>query len=634
MLAGRSTGLRRIFDEPLSTPPEDELAQAYRDDAAQRGLVVEMATSFFDMAVKMPTPKRPLDLVRFAFQRELYDTAAETDKRLDVEKAAQLGVSEWLVRLALRLADKGFTVIYIMPKLAQATEFSDRRVKPVMESSDYLRARLDRRSSPSTDNKGLKSIGDGWLAIRGSKSRDALHEVDADAVIMDEYDRLEQANLPELEQRGSSAFSPGLLRAVSTPTYPNYGIDRRIKETDERYWFVRCGGRNRKGKRAAGCGEWTPMKGRETFDYVLDQDAALLLCPECGQPLDVREGEWVATFTDGDRPRGYHMSKFVVPGIDLAGIVERSTRTSERGRRAFFNQDLGEAWQAEGAGLNDEQIAAATRDYALSPDGYFAFNPVTMGIDVAADAKGMHVRVSEHLDEHRKKALWVGIVRDGHAPWGGTSLTAFEILAEMMDRFRVTMAVIDHMPEPRTVRAWCERFRGRAFRVQWFDKLTAVLTRPNAKGDPTKLHARYLEGLDSTLDLIRRQANLLPPEGERPADYAAHLKARVLATVEPDVEGLTVTDQEKAGSVKSSDAEIRQAWLKTGPDDFLQAEAYDVIATEMLEVARTAGGLAAATNTIAPSHDLVDRIAQWQDPNDDDVEYPEDDLGAEPLGGW
>lgn len=572
---GPTTGLGRIFAPPERSTVDDELASAFRDDAQEQGHAVESGRPFIEWASDVPEPKRPLDLVRFAFQRAFYSHEGESARSISVKKGAQIGVSAWLIRVALRLADVGATVLYIMPRERQALEYSTMRLKPVINASAYLRTRQKVHES-ATDTKRLKSIGTGYLAMRGSTSEDELVSVDADVLCLDEYDRLVQANLPRVMQRITSPFSRGLLRNVSTPTIPNYGIDAEYRKGDQRLWHVRCS-----------CGEWTPMKGMETFANVLDHATATLLCPKCAKALDVRQGEWVATYTDDtSRPISYWAPKFVASGVDLAAVIERSKATKETQQRAFHNEDLGEGWQPASAGLTDEQLAAATRAYAMA-DSYTGYEPVTMGVDVAA-SRALNVRISRHLDEHTKTALWIGEVEDGRAPWGPTSLTKWEILGECMSRFRVHMLVIDHMPDPTLARGFCERFAGRAYRVQWHDTLGAVLTRTDPKGDPTKLNARYLEGLDSTLDLIRRQANLLPEV--RPEVYDAHMKARVLVTEEVEDEGGT-TRRAASRRATSSGGSFRQYWMRTGADDYLQAEAYDVIATHMMYVHRAAGAM-------------------------------------------
>lgn len=627
---GPSTGLGRIFDPPADEPLDDELRRAYEDDSREQGIQVAATDSFLDFAAAVPEPKRPLDLDRFRFQRELYSRQGEDAALISVMKAAQIGVSAWLIRWTLRTADRGATALYIMPRERQATEFSTLRLGPVIQGSPYLRARQDLRRTAKSDTKRLKSIGEGFVAVRGSKSEDELVSVDADALALDELDRLVQGNLPRVMQRVTGPLAWNLVRQVSTPTIPNYGIGAAFADSDQRRWTVRCE-----------CGKWHTMRGIETFHTLLDHEHAVInregrqiggppitiRCDACRRALDVRAGEWVAAYTDGQRPVGYHAPKFVVPGVNLAGVVHRSRATKERAKRAFHNEDLGEPWQSVNAGLTDEQILAAVRPYRMLRDGYIGANPVTMGVDVA-DNRGLNVRISEHLSEHEKRALWIGIVDDGLAPWGATTGSAYEVLTKIMDRFRVRMAVIDYMPDPRLVRGWCELHYGRAYRVGWSDNQRAVLQRSDPKGDPTKLSARYYEGMDATLDLIRRQANLLPED--RPENYDRDLKGRVLLEVEVEEDESAAPERQGGARV----GQLVQRWIKTGPDDYLQAEAYDVIATHMMYVHEAGGQIAAQDGTIVAGRtgDVAmtgEAYRQRADP----LDYspgPSD----EPLGGW
>jgi hypothetical protein len=638
---GRSptTGLGRIFMPPASTDVEDELRQAFADDSREQGIVVASADTFLDFSAAVPEPKRPLDLVRFRFQRELYSAEGEIAALISVMKAAQIGVSAWLIRWALRAADRGATVLYVMPRERQATEFSTLRVGTVIQTSDYLRSRQDLRRTAKSDTKRLKSIGDGFLAVRGSKSEDELVSVDADALALDELDRLVQSNLPRVMQRVTGPLAWNVVRQVSTPTIPNYGIALAFADSDQRRWHVRCGGLKPTGLAEGGCGAWHMIAGGETFATLLDHKAAVLnragqqtdgppivlRCTHCRRELDVREGEWVAAHPDGQRPIGYHASKFVVPGANLAGVVHRSRATKDKAKRAFHNEDLGEPWQAVNAGLTDEQILAAVRSYRMVT-GYSGSNPVTMGVDVAF-SRGLNVRISEHLSDHEKRALWIGVIDDGIAPWGKTTGSVHQVLTQIMERFRVRMAVIDYMPDPRLQRGWCELHYGRAYRVGWSDNQRAVLTRPDARGDPTKLSARYYEGMDATLDLIRRQANLLPED--RPDDYDAHLKGRVLLEVEAEEDESAAPSRQGGARV----GQLVQRWIKVDDDDYLQAEAFDVIASHMMFVHEAGGQIAAQDGTIVAARssdmDMTDDSFRGRDGLDWSP-GPSD----EPLGGW
>lgn len=639
MLGAATTGLSRIFAPPETEPVEREMRLAFDDQARERGVTVAGKQTFLEWSRAVPEPKRPLDLDRFAFQRELYSHDGETAPLVSIIKGAQIGVSAWLIRWALRTADRGATTLYIMPRERQATEYSKLRISPVVAASSYLRSRQNLRTDARSATMRLKSIGDGYLAVRGSKSEHELVSVDADALALDELDRLVQDNLPQVMQRVTGVLAWNVVRQVSTPTIPNYGISKAFAASDQRRWHVRCGGLPGSRLAAGGCGKWHRLAGMETFLDLVEHEHAVinsedrqvagppirLRCSSCSRDLDVREGEWVAAHLDGDRPIGYHAPKFVMHGVNLVAIVARSRATKITAKRAFHNEDLGEGWQSTNAGLTDEQIAAAVQPYRMNSSGYAGNNPVSMGVDVG-DGKGLNVRISEHLSPHEKRALWIGVVNDGIAPWGRCTLSAFKILSEIMVRYRVSMAVIDHMPDPRLSRAWCELHFGRAFRCGWSDNQRAVLARPDAEGDPTHLMARYYEGMDATLDLIRRRVNHLPED--RPEGYDQHLKGRVLLEEE------TEDDETRPAAARGGPriGELVQRWIKIGPDDYLQAEAYDVIATEMMHVQAAAAGISRADGTIVAGR--PDDVQATQDAYDQRDDGYTDNLPRAPLGGW
>lgn len=629
-----TTGLAGLLEEPDPVSLDDGLSELWERDHVRHAPASEepdefstMAqAAFMEWALKVPTPKRPLDLDRFAFQRELYGPAWEYDQDGAIKKAAQLGVSENILRWALRWADRGRTALYVLPIGKLAVEFSTMRLAPVIAASDYLRARSRTREKAS-DTKRLKAIGHGFFAIRGSQSKDELDSVDADVLVLDEYDRQVQAHLADAEQRVTGPLSDGLIRRASTPTIPNFGIDPVYEGGTKKRWFVRCGGLSKRGKRGDGCGEWIPMAGTETLDRNVrhdeERDRYYLACHHCGAELDVIQGHYVAENPDA-RYQSYHLPKFVVPGIDLRLIVRNSEKTKPLDIKTHKNKDLGEAWVSEEAGLSQKAIDAATRDFFMEREGYSGNSLVTMGIDVA-NSRALNVRISKHLDEDTKVMLWAGLVDDYKAPWGTTHLTAYEILSELMKRFRVHTAVIDNEPGGRLTNAWAQRHRGRVWRCVYVGERSKLIV---ADEEAMQVKVRRLEAVDSTLDLIRKQKNLLAidrPPAKSPDDKKTGWDNNLKALV------LNIEEDEETG-------DLTQEWIKTGPDDYAHAEVYDVIATHMAYTMIYEGQARAADNTIAPTRDTVEQVGDWQRAGGDYVDDVEEQWNDEdqdhPLQGW
>src|SRR5207237_5057742 len=111
------------------------------------------------------------------------------------------------------------------------------RVRPATRESGYLSTRV-----ASTDNKGLKRVGDAFCYFRGSGSEKKALSIPADVLILDEYDRLDQANVPTFRKRLGAQTSLKLERRFSNPSFPESGVHELYLASDQRSWLIRCPG--------------------------------------------------------------------------------------------------------------------------------------------------------------------------------------------------------------------------------------------------------------------------------------------------------------------------------------------------------------------------------------------------------
>lgn len=489
--------------------------------------------SLWEWASRVPEPKAGiLDFNAFPMQKELYQEG-EDDREMVIMKSTQVGVSAWGVRWALYHTDvRGATGLYVFPTGQDVYDFGDARIKPLIDASPYLRSRVQ---PEDPQNKGLRKIGLGFCYFRGSESKRKLDSVDADHLILDEYDTLAQENIPDAERRLSGPLSKGLIRRLGVPSIPAFGIANQYDESDQRKWMVKCG-----------CGEWQTV----TFHENIDQTTMQRVCRKCMKPLDVRKGQWVATFPDRN-VRGYHITRLIAPTVNVESIVKASLKRSPGDVQVFWNKDLGEPYAPSEGRLTKDALAAAQGiggGFTRVP-GYTGTNLVTMGVDVAS-TRALTVRISEHPNEHRKIALWIGEVEN------------FNQLELLMGRYQVNMAVIDHLPEGRLARSFAEKFPGRVY-------LCAFETTPNPKSpDVLKINddmrfvsVRRTEAMDATAELVRAQKNALPLD--LPHGYVQAMQAPVRVVVKDDLGRNNVT------------------YKSSGADDYFMSELYDVVATEL-----------------------------------------------------
>jgi hypothetical protein len=544
-----------------------------------------------------------LDFRRFPYLSEIYEVSGKVPNAV-YEKGTQVGLSTLALRWALWVAgEMAGTVMYVFPTLDTVYKFSDQRVKPVIRNSEYLREKM---AFDDPDNKGLKKVGDGYIYFVGSRSVSELDSVPANALVLDEYDELAQINIPVVLRRVGAAENP-MIRYVGVPTLDNYGIDQEYRTTDMRRWHVHC----------EICGHWQTVSWANirydelapgSMEYHVER-----VCLQCGRELDVKRGEWVAEFPDRTRI-GFHIPRLIVPSANLNEVVKGRMSDKEAEKRAHFNRDLAEPFETPESRLSGMAIESCRRQGIRLAESYVGFNWVTMGIDVST-TRGLHVRISEHLNRQEKRVLWVGLVDS--IPTANPEQpdeSALRRLAQLMRDYKVHMAVIDHLPDGMFSKAFCAAHPGRAYMVAYNTDYRAREDIKIPKPNTTDLLVvvKRAEWITLTLDLFRRQHNLLPmddvlPKGMEGKTYQEHLR--------------NIVKERKTDQIGRE----YYGYRETGPEDFLQAEVYDCVATRVLEqrLMEKAVMVSVGRETEVAAPDPTPNLSDWDgDPVRQDSQRP------------
>lgn len=358
-------------------------------------------------------PGREFDIKHHKYLVDLYRCEA---KEIVVKKSGQAGVSEWLVTYAIHACDqRKANVLYVFPTEGIVSDFSTARLGPAIEASEYLQQILIDGAGVGgqrgSDRITLKRIRDRFIYLRGSQvlpdgSAPKLKTVDADILILDEVDELDQ-RAPSIAKKrlGHAPLHLGNILYVSTPTYPGYGIDQEYSESDQRRWLIPC----------PHCGHKQPLTidnivqewddvGRPIIWHGQDRNKAWAACERCGKELDrLADGEWVAMKPDQDRV-GFHLSKLFSPFSDPLSLVKNLDTVDETKRREAFNQDLGETYTPRGGNITTEDLDACRRDYGHGPDRY---RVCCMGIDVGS-VLNVVVRTMPEFLTNETKQLYAG----------------------------------------------------------------------------------------------------------------------------------------------------------------------------------------------------------------------------------
>jgi len=503
---------------------------------------------------------RPFSYVDHEYQMAIL---SDTSQEVAVKKCSQVGISEVSVRQALALVNilDAYSLIYTLPTAGFAGKFVKTRIDPVILGSKVMSEAI----AGANDNTEIKQFGNSFLYIGGAASSNAPISIPADHLIHDEFDFSDTNTISQYASRLTHSKWQRVSR-FSTPTIPDYGIDRVSKESRRHFLFCRCDHCNE---------QFIPdyyrdvkipdfKDGLETITKPMlariRWEEAYLACPRCGMrpSLQWDRREWVCE-NPGERLVGaaYQVTPFDAPNIIKTSNLVKSSTSYER-RQDFDNFGLG--------------LAAADSEATLSPedfkDKFITVDPGdgvnVMGVDCGAQYYFTIGRVTHDggvLVIHREQCH-MGVARD-----------KFKLLKM---KYRVICTVMDSMPHSETVMALQEVDVNLYAAV--YMRSASVLTHNTVKRE---------EKTDEGLDFVR-QVNI--NRNKALDSYMEFIRQGGLLVTRQDEE----IDQEyinhhcsmKRVKVYRQD-ELEYSWQKTdGIDHYHHSGLYMWIASKIKGVAR------------------------------------------------
>lgn len=367
-------------------------------------------------------------------ERILSDTSLE----VNVQKPSQVGVSEATLRLALAMTRviQPFTVIYTLPTAKFAGTFMNTRVAPVIRGSPDLAGIL----SSENDNSEVKQLGDSWIYMRGAASSNAPISIPADCLIHDERDFCDPVILTQYTSRLTHS-SWKLIRNFSTPTLPDYGINKEFKSSRRFYNLCKCDkcGHSfspdyyRDVKIPGFDGDLTEVTKRSLA--ILRWQEAVLLCPRCGRApsLQIEHREWVCENPEEKLvAAGYQITPFDAPNIVTPSDLIKSS-TSYEHAKDFVNFGLG-------LPVADKESAIYRDDITrIMLPGEASGNIYVMGVDVG---NTYHFKIGAVTPDGGVRLVHVEKVRMGALK---------DRYFALKRRFRPACSIMDSAPHAETV---------------------------------------------------------------------------------------------------------------------------------------------------------------------------------------
>lgn len=436
------------------------------------------------------------------------------------QKSAQMGFTETVLNLTFFNIDvKNSDCLYVLPaKSPDASDFSSGRFDPALELSPHLKNLFS-----DVRNVGHKRAGSANLYVRGSKSRGGLKSVPVGFIVLDEVDEMNKENIPLALERtsGQLEYQQWL---ISTPTLPEVGINKYFMDSTQDHYHFKC----------PGCSKLTELLFPECLEIFGEDPSdprvheSHLKCKECKVKLHqetktewLADGVWVPSFTNKNYKgwgisQLYSTAKKAMPGA-LAELFLRGEHDPASATE-FHNSKLGQTYTAEGAQINDSDIAAHTGYYVNNVKR--TYGPVTMGIDVG---KYLHVTIDDWtLGEFvgddvntyaRPRTVFMG------------KFLHFDELDKLMLEWRILQAVCDANPETRSALQFANRFYGIVRLCIYSTGVYGKDIQASKETEHTVLVNRT-SWMDLALSRFHREEMITIPS-DTPFEYKQHLKAPI-----------------------------------------------------------------------------------------------------------
>jgi hypothetical protein len=471
---------------------------------------------------------------------------ADEAKERVVIKSTQNGISEYLVILCLTSAIQGRNVFHVLPTDYIRIRFVQNRINKSISYTDYYRAvlRESRKDEGSryAESMSTKHVGTGTVAFVSSRSQSSFSEFPADDVIIDELDECDQDNIIRAPERQSHSRDPKTI-LVANPSFLDMGIDREFKNTDQKHWYIKCE-----------CGHWfTPdwfthvVRQIEDDRYIIrdpDYDPVgendiRLICEKCGRPVNrFSQGVWASH--EKHYRSGYRITKMFSARVPLRKTMKRFIRGLEDDEemQRFYNADLGQAYTAKGAKIDDEMLKACSRDYLMPASSE---KHCVAGIDVG---KRFHVKISEILPDDTLRTVLVDSTRDEKR------------VVEWLFKYNVKCYVIDANPETRIARQIVQSKQGGFLCFYGGNRRDGI----DVLGSTVTVYRT--SALDNVKSAIMTERVLFPKNVLMLPEFAQHMTAST-----------RVYDEKMNGG------EGGYRWVEgSNPDHFFHSSAYELIA--------------------------------------------------------
>lgn len=362
-----------------------------------------------------------------------------------IKKAVQIGVSEWLIVVAIESTARGLNVIYILPTFMLKNQFVQDRINKSIMFTPYYQEIMKHDDKKLVESTTLKQFGAGSIIFAGSNTTVSFISHPGDVLIIDEEDECNKENLLMGEERLARSESKMIIR-VGNPKFLGVGIDYQYGYSDKKEWQIKHD-----------CGKWIQfdffkqvikemeIQGRGKTYILCDTEweeesnkDINMICEYCNKPIDRhKSGEFISQ--KKSEISGYHMSSLFASEIKVKKMVDifKEGLINDLQMQRFYNAYLGLAYNASGAKITEFMLNDCIDTTYTMPDQ--SVGMCLAGVDVG---KVFNIIIAE-IQQDRK----LRIVNISELP-----VEDIREVFELFMRYKVKLFVIDSRPETRIAR--------------------------------------------------------------------------------------------------------------------------------------------------------------------------------------
>ena len=431
------------------------------------------------------------------------------------KKGAQMGVTEINVLKSMHgliFSKYPQGVLYLFPTNLDVSDFSKGRFGSLIrdnpkEVGHYV---------SDTDAVSIKRVQKAMLYLRGArattkiegikKSSSQLKGVPVDRVVYDEIDEMEPS-MVDLARERLSHSEIKEEASLSTPSIPDYGIDKLYQASDQRIRMIRC----------EHCGTETCLE-TEFPECFLETSSGKVIrvCKKCRQEIFPWNGRWIAQYPERSRDLvGWWISQLNSAYVDPGAILKAFNDPPNGNITEVYNSKLGMAYVAAENRLSISDIYSCCGQDVMSTK---ETNPCAMGVDVG---KLLHLVVGFKSRENVFEICYVARV------------SSFNDLHDIANRFNVQCCVIDMEPEMRKAR---EFQAAEDYPVFLCDYQDSVKKGPQWDEENKLIKVHRTEICDTTHELFTKPGVLTLPRRCDEVDRFAQQARNIAKVLEEDPE--------------------------------------------------------------------------------------------------